>query len=80
MNMISREAHFHRGPRFFRNEAGADMFEHRIDASACIGPRLATKLDKQNNPELWAAHLAEWTEQEDRKLKRGPGRPRKEAE
>jgi hypothetical protein len=70
MNMISREAHFRSGPRFFRNENGLDMFEHRIDASSCIGPRPATKRDKEINPDLWAAHLAEWTEAEDRKIRR----------
>ena len=79
MRHVSREPVFARGPRFFRDEQGRDMFEHRIDASAIIGPREATKLDKQNNPDLWASHLVQWTEDEDRKLKRGPGRPRKEA-
>lgn len=78
MNKIDRNPVFHVGPRFFRGADGLDMYEHRIDSRACIGPRVATKRDKELNPELWAAHLAAWTEEEDRKIKRGPGRPRKE--
>jgi hypothetical protein len=70
MNRIERTPHFAVGPRFFRDDKGNDMFEHRIDSRACIGPRLATKLDKQNNPEIWAAYLAEWTAEEDRKIRR----------
>jgi hypothetical protein len=35
-----------------------------------IGPRPATKRDKEINSDLWAAHLAQWTEEEDRKIKR----------
>jgi hypothetical protein len=76
---VTRTPVFARGPRFFRDDKGHDMFEHRIDASAIIGPREATKTDKQNHADLWAQYLVQWTEDEDRKLKRGPGRPRKEA-
>ena len=79
MNMIERTPHYAIGPRFYRNDQGQDIFEHRIDSRSCVGPRVATKIDKQNHPDQWAAHLAQWTEEEDRKLKRGPGRPRKEA-
>ena len=70
MNMISREAHYRAGPRFFRREDGQDMFEHRIDSSSMVGPRVATKRDKEVNAELWAEYLAQWTDEEDRKLKR----------
>lgn len=70
MNAMDRNPHYVVGPRFFRSEDGQDMFEHRIDSRACIGPRLATKRDKELNPELWAAHLAAWTENENRKLKK----------
>jgi hypothetical protein len=58
------------GPRFFRDEKGRVMFEHRISASACIGPREATKIDKQNHDDLWAEFLAQQTEAENAKLKR----------
>lgn len=45
------------GPSFFRAD-GRDMFEHRVDARSCIGPREATKNDKANHPKLWAAYQA----------------------
>lgn len=80
MNAIDRESHFHVGPRFFRAADGIDMFEHRIDSRNLIGPRMATKRDKELNDKLWADYLAEQTETLDQELKakRGPGRPRKE--
>jgi hypothetical protein len=77
MRQVARTLQPRYGARFFRDEKGLDMFEHRIDASSCIGPREATKTDKQNHSALWAAYLAEQTEEEDRNIKRGPGRPRK---
>lgn len=79
MNKIDRNPVFHVGPRFFRGEDGQDMYEHRIDSRACIGPRVATKQDKQINEALWTEYLAEQTESLDAELKpkRGPGRPRK---
>jgi hypothetical protein len=70
MNRIERSPQFKAGPRFFRAEDGQDMFEHRIDSRACIGPRVATKRDKEINPDLWAEYLAQWTAEEDRKIKR----------
>lgn len=79
MSGIERTAHYSVGPRFFKAEDGQDMFEHRIDSRSCIGPRVATKRDKEINPDLWASYLAAWTEEEDKKIKRGPGRPRKDA-
>lgn len=66
--MIEREVQFSYGARFFRDEKGSDMFEHRIDSRSCIGPRLATKIDKQNHPGLWAAYLARQTEDLDATL------------
>ena len=64
MNMISREAHYKPGPRFFRSDDGVVMFEHRIDSSSMIGPRPASKIDKENNPDLWAAFFAQQPEEE----------------
>jgi hypothetical protein len=61
------------GPRFYRDEQGIDVFEHRISPSACIGPRPATRIDKENHADIWSEHLAQWTEEEDRKLKRKRG-------
>ena len=69
MNQIERTPHYKVGPRFFRAEDGQDMFENRIDSRACIGPRVATKVDKQNHADKWAEHLASLTEAEDRKIK-----------
>ena len=66
--MIERESHYAYGPRFFRGDNGAEMFEHRIDSRSCIGPRVATKIDKQNHPGLWADYLARQTEELDREL------------
>lgn len=68
--MIERTLAQHYGPRFFRDETGLDMFEHRIDSRACIGPREATKTDKQNHEKLWRDYLAERTAAEDRKIRR----------
>lgn len=68
--MINRTPHFKYGARFFRDESGNDMFEHRIDSRATIGPRVASKIDKHNHPELWASYLAEQTEEADRKIKK----------
>lgn len=84
MKNTARELALRYGPRFFRDGNGHDMFEHRIDASAAIGPRPATKTDKQNHPKLWAEFLEGVTANlnaslEETKAKRGPGRPRKEA-
>ncbi|HLO79215.1 MAG TPA: hypothetical protein VK196_22380 [Magnetospirillum sp.] len=69
-NTIERNPVFTYGARFFRTEDGTDMFEHRIDARSCIGPRAATKADKQNHPGKWADYLAEITAEADRTLKR----------
>lgn len=52
--MTERNAHFTRGPRFYR-EAGAVMFEFVIDAGNMIGPRLANKPDSEKHPEAWSA-------------------------
>ena len=50
------------GPRFFRaaiNDGDSyDFFEHRIDSRNSVGPRIATKADKANNPKLWANYQA----------------------
>lgn len=46
---VERTIQPHYGPRFFRDEQGRDMFEHRIDSRNCVGPREATKVDKQNH-------------------------------
>lgn len=67
--MIERESHFAYGARFFKGAKGEDLFEHRIDSRSCIGPRTATKVDKQNHPKLWADYLAAATETLDRDLK-----------
>lgn len=80
MNRIERTPQFKYGARFFRAEDGTDMFEHRIDSRACIGPRVATKTDKQNHEALWTAYLAEQTAMLDQELRPKRGRPRKEAE
>lgn len=69
MSGIERTIQSKYGPRFFR-DGERDMFENRIDSRACVGPREATKTDKQNHSALWAAYLAEMTAEEDRKLKR----------
>lgn len=59
---MEREAHFQRGARFFKGEDGNDMFEYRADSSTVIGPRVATKDDKQNHKALWLAYLATRTD------------------
>lgn len=52
-----RNAHFTRGPRFFR--AGGDvMFEFVIDATNVIGPRKANDGDRRNYAAAWA-HFSE---------------------
>lgn len=51
---IERNAHFTRGPRFFREGEGL-MFEFIIDASNVVGPRPATEGDKRNHLEAWEA-------------------------
>src|SRR4051812_8856014 len=56
--LTERNAHFTRGPRFFR-EAGELMFEFIIDAGNVIGPRPATKADQANQPGAWAEFAAE---------------------
>ena len=44
------------GPRFFRasvNDGDSyDFFEHRVDSRTGVGPRIATKQDKQTSEEL----------------------------
>lgn len=47
-----RNAHFTRGPRFFRGPE-AVMFEFVIDAGNVIGPRPATKADQAKHPAAW---------------------------
>lgn len=56
---VERNAHFTRGPRFFRDGGGL-MFEFIIDASNVVGPRPATEGDKRNHPEAWDAFAAEY--------------------
>ena len=58
MNKIDRVPVFQYGARFYR-DGDKDMFEHRIDSRATIGPRVATKTDKQNHSALWEAYAAE---------------------
>lgn len=70
---LEREAHFHRGPRFFRDERGVDMFEHRIDSRSMVGPRIATKADKEAHMKPWSEFCHSIIEDEDRKLKRKKG-------
>lgn len=57
---IDRSLQPHYGPRFFRFD-DRDMFEHRIDASSVIGPRVATRTDKENHPKLWSEYQAALT-------------------
>lgn len=68
------------GPRFFLD--GADlMFEHVIDGSNRIGPRLARPRDKDDHPEAWGLYQAEQPSRDDvaDTVPRARGRPRKEA-
>lgn len=51
---VERNAHFTRGPRFFR-EGDQVMFEFVIDAGNVIGPRAATKGDSEKHAEAWTA-------------------------
>jgi hypothetical protein len=55
------------GPRFFRasvNDGDSyDFFEHRVDSRTGVGPRIATKQDKQNHASLWAKYQAALTEE-----------------
>lgn len=70
MNKIERIIQPVYGPRFFRAESGEVMFEHRIDSRACIGPRIATKIDKQNHLEKWQEYLAAQTSEENSKIQK----------
>lgn len=50
--LTERNAHFTRGPRFFR-EGDAVMFEFIIDAGNVLGPRPATKADSVKHDDAW---------------------------
>lgn len=50
---VRRNAHFTRGPRFFR-EDGEVLFEFVIDATNVVGPRPAHDGDRVSHPEAWA--------------------------
>lgn len=52
--LVERNAHFTRGPRFFR-ESGVVMFEFVIDAGNVLGPRPATEADYEKHGEAAAA-------------------------
>lgn len=49
---VERNAHFTRGPRFFR-EGDRLMFEFVIDATNTLGPRPANDGDKRTHSEAW---------------------------
>ena len=44
-----------KGPRFFRDEDGAVMFEIQLDSRSKIGPRAAIDADKHQYPTAWRA-------------------------
>ena len=46
-----------RGPRFYE-DGGKLMFVNHLDGSSCIGPRVATKDDKKDYAESFAAFQA----------------------
>lgn len=49
---VERNAHFTRGPRFFR-EGEAVLFEFVIDATNVLGPRPANDGDRRIHAEAW---------------------------
>lgn len=55
--MMEREVVFQFGPRFFA-EGDDTMFEFRIDAGNCIGPRKATEADVKKHAKAWDAYVA----------------------
>lgn len=77
MNNIERVVQPKYGPRFFKSASGTDMFEHRIDSRNCIGPRMATKIDKQNHSGLWAEYMASLTEAQDLALQQVAEEPKR---
>jgi hypothetical protein len=46
-----------KGPRFFRSEAGAPMFEIQLDSRSKIGPRPMIDADKHQYPKAWKAFV-----------------------
>jgi hypothetical protein len=44
-----------KGPRFFRGEDGAVMFELQLDSRCKIGPRPMKSDDKRQHPAAWQA-------------------------
>ena len=44
-----------KGPRFFRDEDGAVMFEIQLDSRSRIGPRPAIDVDRHQYPTAWRA-------------------------
>ena len=42
-----------KGPRFFRDEKGAVMFEIQLDSRSKIGPRPVIDADKHQYPSAW---------------------------
>ena len=64
---IERFIQPHYGPRFFRID-DKDFFENRIDSRNGIGPRIATKVDKENHKKQWLEHLASLTEEQNEKI------------
>ena len=57
MTAIEREVIFKPGARFFREDE-AVLFVYCVDASTSIGPRPATKADKENHKGAWESYLA----------------------
>jgi hypothetical protein len=47
-----------KGPRFFRGEDDAVMFEIQLDSRSKIGPRPMIVADKQQYPKAWEAFTA----------------------
>jgi len=60
MGNLDRMLQPHYGPRFYRVD-GNDYFEHRIDSRNGVGPRVATRIDKENHAKLWAEYQAALT-------------------
>jgi hypothetical protein len=52
-----RQAHYTIGPRFFV-DGDRTMFAYRVDSSNEIGPREATKEDREKHPAAWQAFEA----------------------
>jgi hypothetical protein len=44
-----------KGPRFFRGEDGAVMFELQLDSRCKIGPRPMVDADRSQHPAAWQA-------------------------